>query len=203
MPASDATAVRFSPVENVFCGTFELNVEATLVLRTLQSHRLPHGFKGARISRVPATVRSMQRRTSRHTLHGSTHVASSRFRQPYRWSECLAAAVLPRVVARGRRITPTLYRDDIYNMLSSHKTVQRADCRKLPVDSGRFGTTAIMFSSLVLACLSPVGPSFPDDAFPDKLNPSSLKLKTVPKSIHSESVHSHKFYYTSKTTPKF
>ena len=103
MPASDATAVRFSPVENVFCGTFELNVEATLVLRTLQSHRLPHGFKGARISRVPATVRSMQRRTSRHTLHGSTHVASSRFRQPYRWSECLAAAVLPLVVARGPR----------------------------------------------------------------------------------------------------
>ena len=138
MAASDATAVRFSPVENVFCGTFELNVEATLVLRTLQSHRLPHGFKGARISRVPATVRSMQRRTSRHTLHGSTHVASSRFRQPYRWSECLAAAVLPRVVARGRRITPTLYRDDIYNMLSSHKTVQRADCRKPRVDSGRW-----------------------------------------------------------------
>ena len=85
MPASDATAVRFSPVENVFCGTFELNVEATLVLRTLQSHRLPHGFKGARfIASVPdcrpesVSCRGSSRATHCRGLMPRSHAAVRR-----------------------------------------------------------------------------------------------------------------------------
>ena len=119
IPASDATAVRFSPVENVFCGTFELNVEAILVLRTLQSHRLPHGFKGARISRVPATVRSMQRRTSRHTLHGSTQLQPPRERQLR--SQCLHIHPLAAMHATnfGEKLTLTLTRPNSHLWRSS------------------------------------------------------------------------------------